>query len=193
MRRPAGWVVGLDLSLTSTGVCAIPMGWDPGAWYQVRGAVIVSEPREDRIERIAQIVRELEDELFPLRSPVHVFIEGYSFGVRSQQTRAFGLGELGGVVRWVLRKRGALLAGDVPATQWRKFLLGANPGTGAKEIAHRALREAGAPWECGDTLDAFGVANFGLADLGRVGLTLGVGGADAKKEGRDDDRRSRRR
>ncbi len=167
-----GTVVGLDLSLTGPACCAVPLGWRPGDWQAVKLRQIGNEPDPDRMARIERIVHEVFAFLMMLPGPRYVAVEGYSF---HSTHRAHHLGELGGVVRHRLWSSidgmRIELQPDVPPAAWRKFLLGGNPGKGAKKIAHKALTDAGLAGD-GDELDAFGVANFTLAERGGFGLIL---------------------
>lgn len=169
-----GTVIGLDLSLTAPGLAAIPVGWDPGAWRDVGTFALNTKPFRElpRPGAIAETARAIDCWVSTFPAPQHVFIEGYGFLTAG---RLAYLGELGGAVRADLwRSKTATLYTDVPALRARSFLLGGKLKVkGSKQSTHAALKAAGAPraWS-GDVLDAFVVANFGLTELGLLGLTL---------------------
>lgn len=177
MTRPAAFVVGLDLSLTSAGLCVIPTAWEVCDWSRVVCRTIAPEERGasavERVERIRKVWAGIlqETEFTGAKAELHFFCEGYSFG---SANRAHHLGELGGFVRGSIYelslKRRVTLHNDVPPASWRKLLLGKNPRTGAKQAAHDMIRAAGLITSTGDEADAFGVANFGLTKLGFVSM-----------------------
>lgn len=78
--------MGLDLSLSST-------GWSTG------GEKGVITPKTTGTQRLVDIAKNLQ-ELIRYHKVSAVVIEGYAFAARSGQ--AFSIGELGGVVRYVL-------------------------------------------------------------------------------------------
>lgn len=179
-----GTVIGLDLSLTSTGCCALPTTWRGPVevaqlWQGLRWHRIAvkgnSRSMVARVERCDAIAQEVVAFVRAQPRPRHVFLEAYAYG---RGTAAYSLAELGGVVRLALHRLSAVhieavtLDGEVSPSSWRRLLLGRHPQRGAKAVAHAQLRAAGAPCLSGDELDAFGVANAGLAELGGLALTL---------------------
>lgn len=165
-----GSVIGLDLSLQSAGLCAIHLPWAPGDWARVRTKCV--QAPKSRIARLLEIEDAVMAFVKEQPEPRHVFIEGYSFG---SAHRAHHLGELGGVVRRALFCEAfgyiTLHEQDVPSATWRKLLLGKVPRADAKVLTHQALLAAGLD-RSGDELDAFGVANWGITELGGVALSL---------------------
>lgn len=173
-------VLGLDLSIASPAACLLSDRWTPGDWTQVTTVCWPSPPdasahRLLRVRRTAEAVVELVRQSWRRGDPgakVHAFVEGYSFG---SAQRAHHLGELGGVVRdRLLDLSWVELHPDVPSASWRRYLLGKVPSKDAKAVTHAALHSIwhGRPDPTGDELDAFGVANYGWSELGRVGVTL---------------------
>jgi Holliday junction resolvasome RuvABC endonuclease subunit len=99
--------MGLDLSLTSTGV-------------SVNGETFSIRPKTRGVERLIEI----SDKIVTLAinvQPVAAIIEGYSFG--SKFSRAHSLGELGGVVKSDLHRAG-FIAIEVPPKCRAKFATG---------------------------------------------------------------------
>lgn len=159
-------VLGLDLSLKAAAAVAVPTWWD-GEWDKVRSMVVGETLRRDaspaerarRTETIAARIAAFAE----CEGCSVAYVEQYAFG-NSQQ--AHSLGELGGVVKLELVRRGIQLH-TVPIPTIRKVLLGKVPRTGAKVAVMQALRAAGCPigWSL-DEADAFAVANWGLSELG---------------------------
>ena len=83
-----GDIIGLDLSLTSTGVA------DKGGTFRIR-------PKSKGAQRLDDIASEI---MVLGREAELVVIEGYSFG--SQGRATFSIGELGGVIRLELHRAG---------------------------------------------------------------------------------------
>ncbi len=171
------FVVGLDLSLTGTGVVVLDAPAKPGTMARLHHTELIKVKGGDhRIYRVATIADYVNQQVERLakRRRVHVFVEGYSF---NSAQRSHHLGELGGVVRLFilgLKKTGVELHPDVPPATWRKYLLGKNPPKGAKKAAHDVLAKVLEGHDMnGDQLDAYGVANFGVASLGLTGVSVG--------------------
>ena len=100
-------MMGLDLSLTSTGV-------------SINGETFSIKPKTRGIERLVEISDRIVN--FAVNaSPIAVVIEGYSFG--SKFSRAHSLGELGGVVKVALHKSGFSIV-EVPPKCRAKFATG---------------------------------------------------------------------
>jgi Holliday junction resolvasome RuvABC endonuclease subunit len=100
-------VVGLDLSLTSTG-------------WSAAGEVAVIATAAKGPQRLHEVSQEIASRLIELDDPA-VVVEGYSFASRNSQAHA--IGELGGVVRltlWNLR----IPYVEVPPTSRAKFATG---------------------------------------------------------------------
>jgi Holliday junction resolvasome RuvABC endonuclease subunit len=173
-RRTCGaTVLGLDLSLTSPGMCVIPCGWELGDWGGLHCFTWVPEifgqTERDRISRIVGIA----DFVFAYalqHHAEHVFVEQYAFSRSSSSVTK--LAELGGAVRAKFYWEAQIVLQPVVASQARKLVLGKLPAKDAKKLTHMALASAGAGFENGDVADAFVVANFGLSELGLTALTL---------------------
>lgn len=111
--------LGIDQSLTSTGLAVVPRdGHQPAVLMNIptgslRGA-----------HRLAHIRDTLRDVIEATR-PVHAALEGYSFG---SVNRSFDLGEVGGIVRLMLHDyRIPFLA--VPPTSLKKFVVNKSEAT----------------------------------------------------------------
>lgn len=182
--------MGIDASLTGTGLVAVPFDWGLD-WSKVarlklglglsKGATETERVR--RLDFICKRMVEFAEE----HDVTDVFMEQYALTAQSERTRAFALGELGGnLKRDVVMGLGLPLTVVSPATA--RTLLGKfsmprrkkgapKPPRGTpkplsiKEQVQVVLKRAGLPvqWD-GDETDAWVVANWGLS---------GIQGADA--------------
>ncbi len=146
-------VLGLDLSLTSTGYCH-----NGEAGYistDVFGA-----------ERLRKIGREVENIVVDNKIDI-VAIEGYSFASRNSQ--AHSIGELGGVVRVFLLNMDIPYL-EIPPTCRAKFATG--KGNASKsEVISSISAITGIIWKGGhadDMCDAWVLEEMVLAKLGRA-------------------------
>ena len=169
MRGPV--VLGIDASLTSTGLCAIPLDWDM-RWEKLRCHSIkrsltkVATERE-RIERMQSIAVEVRCFAVQVHATA-VWIEDLPSG------RAFNipqLAELRGFIRAELARDLQLRLFVERANQStiRKLLLGKLPPSDRKAAVAAALDLMTAdcvikPFDDGDQRDAFVVANWGLSE-----------------------------
>jgi hypothetical protein len=166
-------IVGLDLSLTAAGMCALPFNWG-GDWEKARfgltGYTLASKTQAERIARIVRVTEAVERFVAAQPGKVTVFIEGYAFSKRT--TSATKLAELGGAVRFVLGTELGIIAEEMTASRARAYVLGKLPQKDQKAITQATVREFCPLKLTGDEVDAFVVANAGVAELGGVGLTL---------------------
>lgn len=116
-------VVGIDPSLTNTGVY-----FGPGVWHEIKGRKLRGTPRLGYFYE--ELIALLAD-----HAPRVAVIEGYAYG--ADFTRKHRLGELGGVLRLALLHGGVGTLYEVPPSTLKKFFTG--KGTSGKETM---LREA---------------------------------------------------
>lgn len=168
----SGPVLGLDLSLTATGIVVAPYRWGLD-WGRIEVAKAGFSLKQDaseleRANRLRAIVRQVVQVVVDFKPTVAV-LEQYAFS--SQASQAHALGELGGAVKVQLVQMGVQLS-VVPPASARK-LLGKAPRKDVKTWAHQRLYAAGAPkWWTGDQLDAFVVANYFLSGAGGDAVIL---------------------
>jgi len=146
-------VVGVDLSLTSTGV-ATPSG---------TSAVSVASTGVARLVGIRDSVMSL---VLSCDNPL-VMVEGYSFS--SRNSHAHALGELGGVFRVALFEARVPYV-DVPPTCRAKFATGKG-NAGKSEVVSSVSARTGIVWSgkgAEDMCDAWILQEMGLALLGRA-------------------------
>ena len=176
--------MGIDASLTGTGLVAVPADWGLD-WSKVARAklgleVPMKASEADRIRRLEYICK-LTLEFAELHHATDVFLEQYAFSAKL--SRAHAIGELGGnLKRDIVIGLGLPLTVVSPASAralFGKFSAvlkkGSPKGTPkpapVKDQVHAVLKRAGLPlnWD-GDETDAWVVANWGLS---------GIKGADA--------------
>lgn len=144
-------VVGLDLSLTSTGY----------AYGDTSGNITTKNTGPARLHDIGTTIAGI---LVELDDPV-VMVEGYSFGSRNSQAHA--IGELGGVVRltlWNLR----IPYVEIPPTCRAKFSTGKG-NAGKTEVMSATSARTGITWlgkGADDRCDAFLLEEMGRVKLG---------------------------
>lgn len=141
-------VIGLDLSLTGTGMVVLD---DQG---DVLHASTI-KTKTNGMERLLQIKHVIMQQ-YDVHAPTITCIEGYSMGSRSGQ--AFSIGELGGVIRLMLHQWQRPYK-DVAPTSLKKFVTG--KGSAMKdEVMMHVFKRWG--WEAGDNnqADAYGLARI---------------------------------
>jgi crossover junction endodeoxyribonuclease RuvC len=153
-------VIGIDPSLTATGVCW-PNGLTEVIKWRDRGV-----ERLDHIYDWASI--DVERTLANAHGGIHwrrevlVVIEGYSMGSARQQSHAHGLGELGGVLRLALAHCCVDFI-DVPPACVKKYATG--KGNANKDLVRDNARDRlGLPMGVtSDEADAAWLRQIGLA------------------------------
>lgn len=138
-------VVGVDLSLTATGVA------DALGAHTFRSACSGWERVDELLTFVWRLTRACD----------LIVIEGYSFGSRASQAHA--LGELGGIVRFELWKDEDAYA-DVPPTVLKKFATG--KGNAPKDAVLVAAVRAGFDGDDNNAADAWWLRQMGLYRLG---------------------------
>jgi Holliday junction resolvasome RuvABC endonuclease subunit len=141
-------ILGLDLSLRSTGY--VLLDEDDVAWYGVVGSDTLRES-----ERLAMFDRWIREQLRDKRF-THVAVEGYSYGTPQGHTHAFGIGELGGVMKLAIHQAGIPMQVIAPGT-WKKVLCG-NGSLSKKNSAVELYKRYAIEFHSQDTLDAWAVA-----------------------------------
>lgn len=147
-------VIGLDLSLTATGVATAELSF----------AIRCNERGMPRL-------RLLRNRIIGVCSgrPDLVVIEGYSMGTARQSSHAHGLGELGGVVRLWLWEAGVPYV-DVPPACLKKYATGA--GNARKEAVLIAAVKRGAEVRDNNEADAWWLRAMGMDALGCPVVTV---------------------
>jgi Holliday junction resolvasome RuvABC endonuclease subunit len=169
-RQPG--VVGLDLSLRSTGACWLPRGWT-GDTRQARVMAPCGRDstgtERDKAMRRNEIASRVLAFVAQHASPGEtVYVEEYAFS--KKQASATGLHELGGVVKEVLLVELNVEVIPFVASEARRVLLSTKlPRADVKEYVvdqvRRQLKGEAVYWN-EDQIDAMVVANAGLAHRG---------------------------
>jgi Holliday junction resolvasome RuvABC endonuclease subunit len=145
-------ILGLDLSLTSTGYC-------------FDGETGVISTNFFGVERLSAVNEDISNLLVANKIDC-VLLEGYSFASRSGQ--AFSIGELGGVIRLTIHNLGLKLI-EIPPTCRAKFATG--KGNASKnEVISAVSAKTGIVWGnpgADDKCDAWILEEMGLAYLGK--------------------------
>ena len=147
--KPKANFVGIDLSLTSTGLVFLTGDG------MVDSFNIKTKPKNGSVtHRIAyirdQIMNKFDTFSMVEDKPKFVAIEGYAMGIRGG--RSFTIGELGGVVKEHFRQRGIDVY-IVPPNNLKKFISG--KGTGDKDMVRLELyKKYGLELPTNDEVDA---------------------------------------
>jgi crossover junction endodeoxyribonuclease RuvC len=149
-------LVGLDLSLTSSGV-------------SINGSTRTVSSKKKGVERLSDL-RHQFTQICQESQVTHAVIEGYSFGSRNSQ--AHSIGELGGVVRVLLFDMGIPFV-EVPPTSRAKFATGRGNASKGEVISSisaktgRIFAGAGGNDEC----DAWVLEQMALTKMGFTEFT----------------------
>jgi Holliday junction resolvasome RuvABC endonuclease subunit len=156
-------ILGLDLSLRSTGYVLLDdQVLEDVVWH---GRVDASDL--EGVERLGAFDDWIRNVALPSQAgkPAdvlalwrldHVAIEGYSYGSPQAHTRAFGIGELGGVIKLAIHQAGIPMH-IIAANTWKMQLCG--KGGLAKDLCRLEIfKRYGVEFPSQDTLDAWAVA-----------------------------------
>lgn len=143
-------VIGLDLSLTGTGVVVLD------EYGSVRYAATLASKLRDMAR--LEYIRDVIGGALSKYEPRFACIEGYSMG--SQAGQLASIGELGGVIKLLMYRNGFLYQIVAP-TQLKKFATG--KGNGAKdEVMLHVFKRWGYEAKDNNQADAFVLARIAL-------------------------------
>jgi Holliday junction resolvasome RuvABC endonuclease subunit len=146
-------ILGLDLSLTSTGYVLLR-----DEYVEESG---VKQPKPVHLGDEAGAVQRLIEfdvwiaEILEIWAPDHVAIEGYSFATHQEQTRAFAIGELGGLVKTAVAYEKIPLH-IIAINTWKKAMCG--KVLKKAEVPLELYKRYGIEFKSQDTLEAWAVA-----------------------------------
>ena len=149
-------ILGIDPSLTSTGICL--MNSETGEV----GETMAIAPSNAGMERLATFRQEIIN-LITMRSDMHVFIEGYSFGSGGKRE---SMAELGGVIRLTLYDHEIEFI-EVPPKTLKKFATG-NGNADKIQMGVTLMKEFSLEYPTPDQTDAFWLCQFGRAYHGLI-------------------------
>ena len=148
----SGQIIGLDLSLTSTGVAVYDEDTDC-----ITTDVIKTCNKHTDTERYYTILHRISNYFI---SKNVFFIEGYSFGSFSKSSSMSKLIELGGIIKYDLWLKGVPYI-KVPPTTLKKFITG--KGNAKKEDIKLAVyKKYGREFKTSDEADAFSLVVLGI-------------------------------
>lgn len=159
-------IIGLDLSLTSTGVAN--ENGQRTLKAQTTGMKRLVKLRDEAL-RSAHMPTQRFDQFGCFKGFCHdhvdlVVIEGYSMGTARQSSHAHGLGELGGVVRLALFEAGIPYVDIAPASL-KKYATG--KGNASKDLVYgEAIRRLGYTGQSNDEADAMWLRAMALDAYG---------------------------
>lgn len=173
-------VVGLDMSMTATAACALPLPWNHDLAHvrmlvtgeQIKGAS--THTPWQRAMRIAKIAHDVK-QFCVLHHAEFIAAEDYAYGAGGQHTTP--IIELGGVVKNLILSTFDLGVERVSASSARKTLLQHVPRLGRGETKPwvvRNVKRLGGPaakWT-DDECDAFVIANAALELAGGTALSF---------------------
>lgn len=170
-------IIGLDLSLTSTGICCLPLDWDcTPSRCRVETVPYKRTPHCDteRAARLATVARRIIAAAQELADGKGIT----AWGIESLPTHnahaVVPLAELHGCVRLLLHDRGQQVV-TVPQASARKLLLGTLPRKDVKEIVRRVVTHFDGCGAWGpDEVDAFVAVNWLVSEDGGVALAAGA-------------------
>jgi len=150
----ANKAVGLDLSLTGTGLSVV----EGNKLHFSECYKPKNKSGPDRLIEIRHKVSEVIDKY----QPELICIEGYSFGSRGRAV--FQTGELGGLIRVLLHKTGIKWI-EISPSQVKKFATGAG-NCGKDIVLQQVYKRWGMEFKTSDEADAFILAKIGTILLG---------------------------
>lgn len=175
-------ILGLDLSLTSTGVCY--MGSEDGSF--VHRSIAVKDRGTDRLIAIENELDQWLDE-YKAR-PSWIFAEGYSYNSRAG--KQFDIGELGGVIKRYIKLKWEELGSKiviVPPTSLKMLIC--KSGNARKELmrewVYRSYGVGSETLKTNDEVDAYALCRFGYTWLNfRDGIEEGLSKKEIKMLGK---------
>ena len=155
-------IIGLDLSLTSSGVAVKPALADNRKEKVFAIPTTAKESIEDRWKKIALGIKH------EVRAGDSCFIEDYAYGMPSQRSNLTTLAEVGGIIKFMLLNMGVPVFPVSPGTL-KKWATG--KGNAKKEDMKLAVyKKFGREFVTSDEADAFLLADFGNCVLQRDAL-----------------------
>lgn len=143
-------IVGIDLSLTSTGTCTL---------IEDKHTTSLIKTKKKGCSRLIHIRNEIVNILDDI-DPDLVVVEGYSYGSKGH---AFSIGELGGLIKEMLFSC-LFNTVIVPPTCLKKFVT-AKGNSGKEIMLVKTLVKYGIEFGDDNLCDAFGLAKMGKAYL----------------------------
>ena len=150
-------VVGLDLSLTSTGMVKVRVGDKKYKHWCFKTAA-----EQQIYDRYRQVAMHIAMHLEPFDL---VLVEDYAFGVKVNRSRIIQLAELGGVVKMAVRHKVGVWPVPVSSATLRKFATGTGKGS-KDDIKLQTYKKDRVEFPTTDETDAWVIAQIGLCLIG---------------------------
>lgn len=115
-------VVGLDLSLTSAGVCRLNFSANvDNEVLLIHCAIGTTTKFGTRLERYRHTMIEINK---VVQSRDLVFVEDYAYGIKAKKSMLATMGEIGGLVKTMTWRKTGIEPFLVSPGEWKKFLCG---------------------------------------------------------------------
>lgn len=158
-------VIGLDLSLSRTGMCFIPTNWN-GSFGDLAFESVSTKRTEvvfgraslrarEEIERYLRIAHRVVN-FIGKNNAKNVSIEGYAYAQKTASVTK--LAELGGVIKSQVLLTCKIVPVSIPSNTARKFVMGKLERKNQKEQVRVFLKSKGFVFDNDDLMDAFVVA-----------------------------------
>lgn len=141
-------VIGIDQSLTSTGVCVVE-------GKKVQLSTTICPKATDEVDRLIEIETRLAEIIVENKVEVAV-MEGYSF---LGGGRLASLGEVGGIIKKMLRQLG--IEFHIVAPMTLKKFCNSSKSKGKNKVMLEIYKRYGVEFEDDNQTDAFGLAMIG--------------------------------
>ena len=151
--RKTTMFVGLDLSLTCTGFCAI---YDRKLHIE---AIKFDKHVGTRVDKCLKIAKRIKD---LVTGNSVIFIEDYAYGVGKGANSLAQLGELNGIVKAVLSAYTGHAPYEISISTWKKFLCGKH-NLNKDEFKMQVFKKFGVECQTNDEAAAVGLADFGYS------------------------------
>lgn len=150
-------VIGLDLSLTSTGMVKIPVGRKQvNSWcFATAASMHIWARYKDIAQRVQARIG--KNDL--------VLVENYAFGIKGAASRLVTLAELGGVVKMAIMARTRHWPIPVGSATVRKFATGGGKAS-KDDIKLQVYKKDRQEFKTTDETDAYVIAQIGLCLIG---------------------------
>lgn len=150
-------ILGLDISLNGTGICLLKPG------NKTRSSKIVPPKDCVGVDRLAFVRKQVRALLYEYE-PDLIIIEGYAFS----RQHAHSMGEMGGVIKLLIRQLG-LTAMAIPPSTLKCFILGPSKKgeSGKDKMMMTIFKKYGKEFETADEADAYSLCAVGAAMLGK--------------------------
>ncbi len=154
-KKDIGKIVGLDLSITSTGYVEYALPLDTPL-HKVIGKGTDYGTMVERLVYSSELI------LSYITPTTLVFMEGYSYGSFNTEV----LAQLGGIIKAGVWQKTGIAPIVVSPNTLKKFILGSGKGQGKEDIKLGAYKKWCVEYKTSDEIDAYALARLGLQVCG---------------------------